>query len=64
LNRSGAEDRIREIRYRAGAVALRFWLDAQESRRQADIALAGNRLQRLQNYATLCQALGGGADFQ
>jgi NodT family efflux transporter outer membrane factor (OMF) lipoprotein len=56
-------DRLTEIRYRAGAVALRSWLDAQEARRQAEIALSNNRLARLQNYATLCQALGGGSDL-
>jgi hypothetical protein len=48
-----------EIRYRAGSVALQAWLDAQERRRQAEVALAENRLSRLQNFTTLCQALGG-----
>lgn len=48
-----------EARYRAGAVALRTWLDAQESRRSAEIALAENRLARLKNQVTLVQALGG-----
>jgi outer membrane protein TolC len=56
-------ERLYQIRYRAGAVALRSWLDAEEARRQAELALAGNRLARLQNYATLCQALGGGGDI-
>jgi NodT family efflux transporter outer membrane factor (OMF) lipoprotein len=54
-------ERLTEIRYRAGAVQLRTWLDSQEIRRQAEIALGINRLQRLQNYVTLCQALGGDA---
>jgi NodT family efflux transporter outer membrane factor (OMF) lipoprotein len=53
-------ERLDEVRYRAGSVSLQIWLDAQEARRQVEIALAGNRLARLQNYATLCQALGGG----
>lgn len=48
-----------EVRYRAGAVALKPWLDAQEKRRNAEIALAENRLNRLVNHATLYQALGG-----
>jgi outer membrane protein TolC len=52
-------ERLTRIRYLAGTVALRFWLDAQEGRRQAEIVLAGNRLSRLQNFGTLCQALGG-----
>ncbi len=57
-------ERIYGIRYRAGAVALRFWLDAQQTRREAEVALAANRLNRLLNYSTLCQALGGGTrDF-
>jgi NodT family efflux transporter outer membrane factor (OMF) lipoprotein len=61
LQSAKTAEHIYEIRYHAGAVALRSWLDAQESRRQAEIALSTNRLQRLQNYATLCQALGGDA---
>jgi NodT family efflux transporter outer membrane factor (OMF) lipoprotein len=52
-------ERLYQIRYRAGAVPLQAWLDAQETRREGEIALAGNRLSRLQNYATLCEALGG-----
>jgi outer membrane protein TolC len=47
------------VRYRAGAVALKPWLDAQEKRRSAETALAENRLNRLVNHATLYQALGG-----
>jgi len=60
LDSAKTAERLYEIRYRAGAVSLRSWLDAQESRRQAEISLAGNRLAMLQNYATLCQSLGGG----
>jgi NodT family efflux transporter outer membrane factor (OMF) lipoprotein len=52
---------IYERRYRTGLVPLRTWLDAQERRRSADLALAGNHLDRLQNHVTLIQALGGGA---
>lgn len=62
LDSAKTAERLTEIRYRAGAVSLRSWLDAQESRRQAELSVAANRLARLQNYATLCQALGGGAD--
>ena len=53
-------ERLSEARYRAGAAPLKTWLDAQESRRQVDINLALNRLNLLQNRATLMQALGGG----
>jgi outer membrane protein TolC len=47
------------VRYRAGAAPLRVWLDAQESRRSAGIALAQLRLAQLQNDVLLYQALGG-----
>ena len=50
---------LAEARYRAGAVALKTWLDAQEARRQAENNLALNRLNRLNAWATLQQALGG-----
>ena len=48
------------VRYRAGAVALRVLLDAQESRRSAQLSYDSNRLDQLINQATLYQALGGG----
>ncbi|WP_239467131.1 efflux transporter outer membrane subunit [Rhodoferax koreensis] len=54
-------ERLYEIRYRAGSVALKPWLDAQEKRRSAEIAVAENRLNRLNNHAVLVQALGGDA---
>lgn len=52
-------EKLSEVRYRAGAAPLKTWLDAQESRRQAEINLAQNRLNRLNALATLHQALGG-----
>jgi len=52
-------ERLYEIRYRAGAVALRMWLDAQESHRTAELLWAQARLSQLQNFVTLYQALGG-----
>nr|WP_320134155.1 efflux transporter outer membrane subunit [uncultured Holophaga sp.] len=55
-------ERLSEIRYRAGAVAIQVWLDAQETRRSAENSLAENRLNRLQALMTLFQALGGGQD--
>ena len=54
-------ERLYEIRYRAGSVALKPWLDAQEKRRSAEIAVAENRLNRLNNHAALVLALGGEA---
>lgn len=53
-------ERLSEIQYRAGAVPLKTWLDAQETRRLATNNLAQNRLNRLTNLVTLYQALGGG----
>lgn len=52
-------ERLSEIQYRAGAVSLKTWLDAQETRRVATNNLAQNRLNRLTNLVTLYQALGG-----
>ncbi|RMX06066.1 efflux transporter outer membrane subunit [Corticibacter populi] len=53
-----AEQRY-EVRYRTGSTALKSWLDAQESRRNAELALSANRLARLTNQVTLYKALGG-----
>jgi len=52
-------ERLYEVRYRAGAVPLRDWLDAQEKRRVAEIASDENMLNRLVNQVTVYQALGG-----
>ena len=52
-------ERIYEIRYRSGAVALKLLLDAQEKSRTAALAVTQNRLDQLQTHVTLYQALGG-----
>lgn len=52
-------ERLYEVRYRAGATPLRTWLDAQETRRNAELALAQARLDLLRNDVVLFQALGG-----
>ena len=52
-------ERLNEIRYRAGAATLRTWLDAQERRRSAEVALADVRLSEFVNEATLYRAIGG-----
>jgi outer membrane protein TolC len=59
LAEASRAERLYEIRYRAGAVPLRLWLDAQERRRSAEVAVADNRYSRLVNHATLFQSLGG-----
>jgi len=48
------------LRYRTGAVALRVWLDAQQSLRQSQLSYDNNRLSQLINQSTLYQVLGGG----
>ncbi|MEJ7137084.1 TolC family protein [Amphibiibacter pelophylacis] len=53
--------RVSEARYRAGSVALKTWLDAQDALRSARASLRANELARLSNHATLIQALGGPA---
>src|SRR6185295_17988442 len=50
-------ERLYEVRYRAGATPLRSWLDAQETRRSAELALSQARLTQLQNDLNLFQAL-------
>jgi len=50
---------IVEVRYKAGAIALRAWLDAQERRRAAEIALVESELARLNNQVLVYQVLGG-----
>ena len=61
LQAARTAERLYEVRYRAGAATLSLWLDSQEKRRTADIALATNRLARLNNQVTLYKALGGDA---
>jgi NodT family efflux transporter outer membrane factor (OMF) lipoprotein len=61
LNEAVAIEHLYEVRYRAGATPLRIWLEAQESRRSAEIALAQTRLDQFQNDVLMYQSLGGGA---
>lgn len=48
-----------ERQYRAGAIPIRSWLDAQQRRRNAENAVLGNMFNRLRTEVTLYQALGG-----
>jgi len=52
-------EQLVEVRYRAGSTGLQSWLDAQESRRDAERALAIVRLAQFKNCMALYQALGG-----
>lgn len=54
-------EQLYEARYQAGAVSLRAWLDAQERRRQAEVAVDENHFARLRNQVQVYQALGGDA---
>ncbi len=55
-------ERLYEVRYRAGATDLRNWLDAQQTRRNAELSLAQARRSQLGNDVTLVKALGGAAN--
>jgi NodT family efflux transporter outer membrane factor (OMF) lipoprotein len=57
-------ERLTEVRYRAGAEPLKTWLDAQESRRAAELALLDARYNLLSNGVSLIQSLGGGSEAQ
>lgn len=59
LQAANEAERIYRIRYQSGAVDLQSWLQAQETRRSAEITWLENRRDQLLNYVTLCQALGG-----
>ncbi|HEY5760825.1 MAG TPA: TolC family protein, partial [Steroidobacter sp.] len=59
LGNARTAERMYEIRYRSGAVALNDWLSAQEARRGVESAVLENRVNQLQNHVTLYQALGG-----
>jgi NodT family efflux transporter outer membrane factor (OMF) lipoprotein len=52
---------LTEIRYRAGSTTLKIWLDAQETRRQAEAAYAQTVLNARLSQITLYKALGGDA---
>lgn len=54
-------ERMYEVRYRAGKVDLRTWLDAQQTLRESELSLAQAKLDQLDNDVTLYQALGGSA---
>ena len=57
-------ERAQEVRYRVGASSLRDWLEAQQVRRDAELALASARQSQLNNDVALFKALGGSADPQ
>ena len=52
-------ERLTEVRYRNGAIALRNLLDAQETTRNARLSLVLTKQSQYNAYVTLMQALGG-----
>lgn len=56
-----AVERAEEVRYRVGATDLRDWLQAQQTRRTAELSLARVKQSQLANDVTLFKALGGSA---
>lgn len=59
LNLAIKAEKLAEIRYRAGSSALMSWLDAQETRREAERAIATVHLYRLKNCMNLYLVFGG-----
>jgi outer membrane protein TolC len=62
LSQARQVERLTELRYRAGAEPLKAWLDAQEARRAAELALLDACYNLLSNGVSLIQSLGGGPD--
>jgi outer membrane protein TolC len=60
LAASTRAEQLYAVRYRSGSVALRVWLEAQQSLRTARLALDANQLALFENLATLSAALGDG----
>lgn len=52
-------EQLTEVRYRAGSTDLKSWLEAQETRRDAERSLSEARLSQYKNSMTLYQVLGG-----
>jgi len=52
-------ERLTDVRYRYGAVALKNLLDQQETTRSARLTLVNTKQNQYNAYVTLMQALGG-----
>lgn len=59
LNLQKKTERLTEVRYRYGAVALKTLLDAQQTTRTARLSLVETKQSQYNAYVTLMQALGG-----
>ena len=56
---ASAAESIYASQYRNGAISIQVWLDSQENKRSAEVALLANRYNQFSAQATLYQALGG-----
>jgi outer membrane protein TolC len=52
-----------QARYRAGTTSVQLWLDAQKLVRNAELALAQNRFNQLNNHVKLNKALGKDVEY-
>jgi NodT family efflux transporter outer membrane factor (OMF) lipoprotein len=59
LAQSREAEQLTRIRWQLGATDIQPWLDAQQSRRQAELSLLQNTLARKNNMVQLYAALGG-----
>lgn len=57
-NDARVAEHLYEVRYRAGAAPLKDWLDAQDKRLDAQLALNANRFAQLANRVAALKALG------
>lgn len=58
LEQAKRAESLTQVRYRAGAISLQSWLDAQQKVRSAETSLAQNRFNQLSNHVKLNKALG------
>jgi NodT family efflux transporter outer membrane factor (OMF) lipoprotein len=61
LDEARRVERLNEVRYRSGAISLKVWLDAQETRRQAEAVYAQTVLNARVAQIDVYKALGGDA---
>lgn len=59
LAQSREAERLTQVRWQQGSTDIQPWLDAQQSRRQAELSLLQNTLARKNNAVQLYAALGG-----
>ena len=63
LEQAKRAESMTQVRYRAGAISVQLWLDAQKVVRNAEMALAQNRFNQLNNHVKLNKALGKDVEY-